>query len=505
MAQIPSFTVTTVEEEPYLMRELDAKGGTRYVGFIKDLMDRVAEEVGFAYNFKIADDKQYGRLTPDGWTGMIGEVVKETAQIAAGALTVTVERQEAVDFTRPFMNTAVSLLVKKPYKLDMGLGYLVRPFSTDYWILLLIAIVLVGFLFFVIGRFSPYEWIKVADEKDHRGAKNAFSLRNSYLFVLSSLTWQGFREPPRSISGRFLAAFWWIFVLFTLVAYTANLTAYLLARPEQMPLMPFKTYEDLVESNEIKVGAYEFGSTQSALRTSRDDTMKNLWIKMSQQNSWVGSMVEGLQRVKKGNGRFVMFMESTTAEYLARKNCDVMLYGKNVFNKGMALATKKGSVIGDKLNKALLELRESGELDQLEQRWWRFSGECSDIDGRLFSQRGDSLSSLPIYPVTLRDMAVAILLLFLGIVVAVVFLVLELIYYTIATKGKLERPKILNKKIFKAPKFSKGKSSKAAPSTSADVEAGPSEPLTDEALEALGEGTSGEAASGEGVEEVKEV
>jgi hypothetical protein len=48
--------------------------------------------------------------------------------------------------------------------------------------------------------------------------------------------------------------------------------------------------------------------------------------------------------------------------------------------------------------------------------------------------QGDSLSSLPIYPVTLRDMAVAILLLFLGIIVAVVFLIIELVYYTITTK-----------------------------------------------------------------------
>ena len=65
------------------------------------------------------------------------------------------------------------------------------PMCADFWILLLIAIVIVGFLFFIIGRFSPYEWIKVPGEKDQRGARNAFSLRNSYLFVLSSLTWQG--------------------------------------------------------------------------------------------------------------------------------------------------------------------------------------------------------------------------------------------------------------------------------------------------------------------------
>lgn len=498
---IPVFTVTTVEEEPYIMRELDPKGGARYVGFVKDMMDKLADMVGFTYNFKIADDGQYGQQTPSGqWTGMVGEVIDGKADIAAGALTVTIQREEDLDFTKPFLSTAVNLLVQKPQRLDLGLGYLVRPFSTDFWILLLVCIVIVGILFFLIGRFSPYEWIKVADDKDQRGAKNAFSLRNSYLFVLSSLTWQGFREPPRSISGRLLAAFWWIFVLFTIVAYTANLTAYLLARPEQMPLMPFKSYEDLVESNEIAVGALSFGATQDALRKSRDQTLQNLWNKMSQQNSWVGSYLEGVMRVKKSDGHFVLFAESTTAEYLARKNCDVMLYGDNIFHKSYGLAVQKGNALGPLLSKAILELRESGELELLRQRWWRFAGECSDIDGRKYTQKGDSLSTLPIYPVTLRDMAVAILLLFLGMIASVVFLILELIYHTIATKGKIEKPKMLDKKIFRAPKFTKGKSSKAKAATSPDPEVGVSEPLTDEALE----GTSGEGASTEGVEEGKE-
>ncbi|XP_076469459.1 glutamate receptor 1-like [Babylonia areolata] len=497
---LPHFTVTTLEEEPFISRELNKEGGARYVGFMKDLMDSLAKKVGFTYDFRVVADGKYGSQTAMGWNGMIGELVDGTAEIAAGSLTVTAAREEAVDFTKPFMSTAVNLLVKKPERMDLGLGYLVRPFSTDFWVLLLIAIVIVGFLFFLIGRFSPYEWVKVPGDRDQRGARNAFSLRNSYLFVLSSLTWQGFREPPRSLSGRFLAAFWWIFILFTIVAYTANLTAYLLARPEQIPVMPFKTYEELLEANEIKVGAPAFGATQAALHKSRDPTLHSLWVKISQDNSWVSSNQAGLDLIQSSKGTFVMFMESSTAEYLARKNCDVMLYGKNIFHRSLALATQKGHVITSLLDKGLEEMRASGELNMMQERWWRFAGECSHIDGRQYSQKGDSLSSLPIYPVTLRDMAVAILILFLGFIVAVVGLIIEIIYHTIATKGKLEKPKVLDSKIFKAPKFTKGKSSKAAAAPS-DPEAGVSEPLSGEAL---GEGTSGEGASGEGAQEATE-
>ena len=59
------------------MRELLPSGGDRYVGFVKDMMDALADKVGFQYNFKIASDKEYGRQTPAGWTGMIGDVVSK--------------------------------------------------------------------------------------------------------------------------------------------------------------------------------------------------------------------------------------------------------------------------------------------------------------------------------------------------------------------------------------------------------------------------------------------
>lgn len=65
------------------MRELDPKGGARYVGFVKDLLDVVAEKVGFSYSFKIASDNQYGTESPIGWTGMIGELVRKVSIYAS--------------------------------------------------------------------------------------------------------------------------------------------------------------------------------------------------------------------------------------------------------------------------------------------------------------------------------------------------------------------------------------------------------------------------------------
>ncbi|XP_012945575.1 glutamate receptor 3 [Aplysia californica] len=398
------------------------------------------------------------------------------------------------------MSDSVNLLVQKPTWFDLGLGYLVRPFSSDYWIMVMVVLLLIGIVFFIIGKFSPYEWGNVAADKDPRGARNSFTLRNSYLFALSTLTWQGFRESPRSLSGRIMAAFWWMFVMFTLIAYTANLTAYLLSRPEQIPDLPFKSYEELLDSSDITVGALNFGSTQAALRTSRSETLKSLWTKMNKQRSFVESYDDGVGRVSTSDGGFVMLMQSTSAEYAARRHCNLMIYGENLFPSSMAFALPKGSYWRAKINEALSDIKSEGLLTQLKDKYWRFGGDCSNIDGRKYISSAGFLSTLPIYPITLKDMAVAILLLFLGFLAAMVFLVIEIVHYAVTKKGKkIHRPALLKN----PPKIFKPKSAKAAKEVpTSDIEASDEAGPSSDGLESvpLDDTLSAEATAEEAVE-----
>ncbi|BFZ10882.1 hypothetical protein BsWGS_13921 [Bradybaena similaris] len=467
---LPDLLVSTVDQEPFISRTVTSQG-EQYQGYLVDLLNEIAKKVGFTYKFKQAADRKYGSPMPGGWTGVIGDVLSGKADIGGAALTITPEREDVIDFTKSYMSNSVNLLVHKPTWSDLGLGYLIRPFSVDYWVLFLVVLFLIGLVFFIIGTFSPYEWGNVAADRDPRGAKNSFTLRNSYLFALSTLTWQGFREAPHSLSGRIMAAFWWMFVLFTLISYTANLTVYMLARPEQLPEMPFKTYEDLLRSP-VRIGALNFGSTQSLLRTSRSPTLNRLWRKINEQNSWIDTNTEGIQRVETSNGNFAVFMETATAEYVARRNCKLMIYGEDLFPTALAFALQKGSPWTDKINNAIDQLRQDGILELLKDRYWRFSGECINIDGRKFVQAGGQLSSLPIYPISLKDMSVAILLLFLGFIAAMIFLVIEVLHYAVTKQGKkIEKPNILKHppKIFK----SKPKAAKAEPAE-VEGEAGPS-------------------------------
>ncbi len=45
---------------------------------------------------------------------MIGELVRHEADLAISSLTITLVREQAVEFSLPFMNLGISIMVYKP-------------------------------------------------------------------------------------------------------------------------------------------------------------------------------------------------------------------------------------------------------------------------------------------------------------------------------------------------------------------------------------------------------
>ena len=79
-------------------------------------------------------------------------VLLQKADLAIGDMTITYEREQAVDFTMPFMNLGVSILFKKPYKKPPNLFSFLSPLSLDVWIYMATAYMGVSVLLFILAR-----------------------------------------------------------------------------------------------------------------------------------------------------------------------------------------------------------------------------------------------------------------------------------------------------------------------------------------------------------------
>ncbi|XP_061643701.1 glutamate receptor 1a isoform X2 [Phyllopteryx taeniolatus] len=419
-----TYIVTTILESPYVMLKKNHEqlvGNDKYEGYIVELAAEIAKHVGYQYKLKIVSDGKYGARDSDTkmWNGMVGELVYGKADVAVAPLTITLVREEVIDFSKPFMSLGISIMIKKPTKSKPGVFSFLDPLAYEIWMCIVFAYIGVSVVLFLVSRFSPYEWH--ADDYEEGGEPqsptqasasnglqqgqttnqqntnqqsleqtNEFGIFNSLWFSLGAFMQQGCDISPRSLSGRIVGGVWWFFTLIIISSYTANLAAFLTV--ERM-VSPIESAEDLAKQTEIAYGTLDAGSTKEFFRRSKIAVFEKMWsyMKAADPSVFVKTTDEGVIRVRKSKGKYAYLLESTMNEYIEqRKPCDTMKVGGNLDSKGYGIATPKGSPLRIPVNLAVLKLNEQAVLDKLKNKWWYDKGECGNKD----SGRKDKTSAL---------------------------------------------------------------------------------------------------------------
>ncbi|KAG7309308.1 hypothetical protein JYU34_005250 [Plutella xylostella] len=91
-------------------------------GFCMDLLKSLSKSTNFTYSLALSPDGQFGsyiirNLSMPGakkeWTGLIGELVYERADMIVAPLTINPERAEFIEFSKPFKYQGITILEKK--------------------------------------------------------------------------------------------------------------------------------------------------------------------------------------------------------------------------------------------------------------------------------------------------------------------------------------------------------------------------------------------------------
>ncbi|XP_056301773.1 glutamate receptor 4b isoform X3 [Danio aesculapii] len=394
--------VTTIMEGPYVMLKKNwemYEGNEQYEGYCVDLASEIAKHIGFKYKISIVPDGKYGARDPETkiWNGMVGELVYGKAEIAVAPLTITLVREEVIDFSKPFMSLGISIMIKKPQKSKPGVFSFLDPLAYEIWMCIVFAYIGVSVVLFLVSRFSPYEWHTEEPEEGTDGLPsdqppNEFGIFNSLWFSLGAFMQQGCDISPRSLSGRIVGGVWWFFTLIIISSYTANLAAFLTV--ERM-VSPIESAEDLAKQTDIAYGTLDSGSTKEFFRRSKIAVYEKMWsyMKSAEPTVFTKTTAEGVARVRKSKGKYAFLLESTMNEYTEqRKPCDTMKVGGNLDSKGYGVATPKGSQLRSAVNLAVLKLNEQGLLDKLKNKWWYDKGECGSGGGGEKDKSSQALS-----------------------------------------------------------------------------------------------------------------
>ena len=80
-------------------------------GYCVDLLEKLAEDMGFSFDLYIVGDGKYGGFKNGRWTGLVGDLLSGAAQLAVTSFSINSARSQVIDFTSPFFSTSLGILV----------------------------------------------------------------------------------------------------------------------------------------------------------------------------------------------------------------------------------------------------------------------------------------------------------------------------------------------------------------------------------------------------------
>ncbi|KAK9293469.1 hypothetical protein QLX08_011592 [Tetragonisca angustula] len=465
---VKSYRVVTMLQPPFVMYNAD---NNEYYGFCIDLLNEIKDTVKFQYEIREVDDKEYGNLSPNGtWNGMMKELLEKRADIALGSLWVTAERERIVDFTVPYYDLVGLSIMMLKTKTTTSLFKFLTVLENEVWFCILAAYLFTSVLLWIFDRWSPYSYQNNREKYKNDDEKREFNLRECFWFCMTSLTPQGGGEAPKNLSGRLVAATWWLFGFIIIASYTANLAAFLTVSRLEIPI---ETLEDLSKQYKIQYApvlnssAYVYFKRMAAIEwkfyyiwknMSLNDNLSDIeraqlavwdypvsdkYTKMLQAMEEAGfpdSIEEAVQRVRrlKTNNEFAYIGDSTIIKYLTMTNCDLVQVGEDFSRKPYAIAVQQGSPLKDAFNNAILTLLNKRKLEKLKDKWWKKNPERKDCDAE--NSQSDGIS--------IQNIGGVFVVIFLGIIFACFTLAFEYWYYRYRTKiTKIDRNSITKGKV----------------------------------------------------------
>ncbi|XP_028156300.1 glutamate receptor 1-like [Ostrinia furnacalis] len=356
-----TYVVSTIEEPPYMMRNNPDNSAYStndpYRGFCVDLAELLSDKLEIKYEFRLVKDGKYGNENPKiigGWDGMVGEILRKEVDMVIAPLTVTMEREAVIDFSKTFLSFDLKPGANN-IKEDSSIFSFLHPLSKELWVCILFSLFAVSVVLFLVSRFSPNEWRIVSfpdgQSSEHNevtttkaSVVNEFSFWNSMWFSLGSFMQQGSDITPRSVSGRIVGSVWWFFALIVISSYTANMTTYLTISRITDPAPSFSKVATCPEDSTMGHGSTPL---------PQDSVEEHGWL------------------------AFLLDRSSATKD--KPRPCEMLVTVTSSGVKDFAVALPKGSKLREGINLALTSLKNDGELQKLIRKWFTLA-ECDLTD-----------------------------------------------------------------------------------------------------------------------------
>ncbi|XP_024128856.1 glutamate receptor ionotropic, NMDA 3B [Oryzias melastigma] len=333
-------------------------------GYCIDLLEKLAEDMGFTFDLYIVGDGKYGALSGTGrWTGLVGDLLSGAADMAVTSFSINSARSRVIDFTSPFYSTSLGILVRS-HDTAAPIGAFMWPLHWSMWAGIFVTLHLTA-LFLTL-----YEWNSPFGMTPHgRNRLRVFSYSSALNLCYAILFGRTVAtKTPKCWTGRFLMNLWAIFCLLVLSSYTANLAAVMVGE---------KTFEQVSGIHDEKLHHPSMGFRFGTVReSSAEDYMKKSFPEMHDYMRRFNQPTtpEGVHMLKTDPpalDAFIMDKALLDFEVSIDADCKLLTVGKPFAIEGYGIGLPQGSPLTRNVSEFVSRYKSDGFMDMLHDKWYK--------------------------------------------------------------------------------------------------------------------------------------
>lgn len=316
----------------------------RRIGFAAELWDNVARELKLDYTFSTVGSAKE----------MVAAVENKSADVAVGALSITAEREKTIDFSQPFYESGLQILVSKK---GGGFTDIIWTLFRNLFSWPLVA----GFAVAILIMFiiSHLVWLYEHPVNEEMWPRSYLAgIGESFWWTLSIFLVGGAdNKGPVGLGGRIVATIWMLASVIAVSLLTASLSAVLTVNSLTGDI---NGPGDLPGKSVATIG----GSTAETWLGKLGSTEK-VSVKVFHD------IPACLDALRGGKVQAVVYDAPILKYYVNKLGPDDFALVGSLFEKSnYGFGLQQDSLLRERINQVLLNLNENGVTDDLRKKWF---------------------------------------------------------------------------------------------------------------------------------------
>ncbi|KAK9911417.1 hypothetical protein M0R45_035327 [Rubus argutus] len=313
---------------------------TNVTGFSIEVFKAAVGALPYEVQYKFIPFED-GNGNPAGtYNDLVYQVYLKKFDAVVGDVTITANRSQYVDFTVPYTDLGVGMLVPKNDKGNMWIFF--KPLSTYLWI--------TSGAFFILT--SIVVWVVEHPTNEKFQGTPGKQIATVLWFAFSSLVFANMEKLSNNLA-KFVVAIW-VFVVFILTSsYTASLASMMTVK--EIQLNSRGTYIGYQSDSLVGVAVNLYFSGVPLYRSGHSVEEYFCALSKGSKHGGVSAIIDEVPYIK-------IFLEKYSADY-------AMIKPQSITN-GFAFVFPKGAKLVHDVSRQIEFLREEGKLIEMEKTWF---------------------------------------------------------------------------------------------------------------------------------------